>query len=136
MMDVVVLDLLRARGEAVATLIGRDGVEAGLCNRGDLVAPRIAELWKAVAEEDGLTFAFLVHRHANAIGVDITGRAPCHGHAVLHINSVVRRVDRWRRCASSVALPLSLVMVREGGPPTSRSRPDVGKSWVVRLRGP
>jgi len=47
---------------AVATLVGRDHVEAGAGESGDLVAPGVGELREAVAEHDRGPPPALVHR--------------------------------------------------------------------------
>ena len=47
----VLVDRLRAVGLAVAAHVGRDGVVAGLRQRGELVAPGIPGLRKAVAQQ-------------------------------------------------------------------------------------
>ena len=48
----VLLDLLRRVGLAVAAHVGRDGVEAGLGQGAELVAPGVPGFGKAVAEDD------------------------------------------------------------------------------------
>lgn len=52
MLEVVGLDRLGRVAGAVAALVGRDDMEAGAGEGGDLVAPGIGQLREAVAEHD------------------------------------------------------------------------------------
>lgn len=62
MLEVVGLDPLGRVAATVATLVGRDHVEAGTGESGDLVAPGVDELREAMAEHDRGPAPALVHR--------------------------------------------------------------------------
>src|SRR5581483_5689204 len=68
--DVVALQLGRLRRAAVAALVGRDHVVAGLGDGGYLVAPRVPKLGEAVAQHDDRPFARLGDVHVDAVGGD------------------------------------------------------------------
>ena len=61
---------LRTIGLAVAALVGRDRAKAGVGERAELMAPRVPELRKAVAENHRKALARLDHMHPDAVGVD------------------------------------------------------------------
>ena len=75
---------LRRVGLAVAALIGCDRAEAGVGERLQLVAPRVPELGKAVAEEHREAAAGFDDVHADAVGVDVL-------------------VGEFRHCSSEIA---------------------------------
>ena len=61
----------RARSvSAVAAHVGRDGAEAGLGERAELMPPGVPGLGEAVAEDDERALAPLRHVHADAVGLD------------------------------------------------------------------
>ncbi len=61
---------LRAIGFAVAALVGRDCAKAGVGQRAQLMAPRVPQLGKAVAEHDRVSRPGLNQMHPDAVGVD------------------------------------------------------------------
>ena len=62
MLEVVGLDPLGRIAATVATLVGRDHVEAGTGESGDLVTPGVGELREAMAEHDRGPAPALVHQ--------------------------------------------------------------------------
>jgi hypothetical protein len=78
----VLVDRLGPVGLAVAAHVGRHGVEPGLGEGGELMAPGVPELGKAVAEYDERTDAGFGEMHADAVGRDGAvrhfGRHDCH----------------------------------------------------------
>ena len=74
-----------AVGLAVAAHVGRHGVEAGLGQRAELVAPGVPGLREAVAEDDERALALLGHVHADAVGLDGRVLHARHGPLRLHV---------------------------------------------------
>ena len=70
-MDAVLLDGGGRVGVAVAALVRRDGAEARIGQGAQLMAPRIPQLRKAVAQEHRKAAARLDDVHADAVGVDV-----------------------------------------------------------------
>jgi hypothetical protein len=66
----VSFDRLWTIGFAIAALVGRDRAKASVSERADLMAPRVPELGKAVAQHDWETTAGLDHMHPDAVGID------------------------------------------------------------------
>src|SRR5260221_11571317 len=63
-------DRLRAVGIAIAALVGCDRAKARIGECAHLMAPRIPELWKAMAEDDRIARAGLGNVHSDAVGID------------------------------------------------------------------
>ncbi len=69
--DRVLVRLGGAAGAGVAALVGGDGVESGLGERGELVPPGVPAFGEAVQEQDERPFARLGDVHAQAaLGLD------------------------------------------------------------------
>jgi hypothetical protein len=66
----VLVDLFRTVGLTIATHVGRDNAESGLCKRLELMAPGVPGLRKAVAEDNQGPCALLSHMHTNAVRFD------------------------------------------------------------------
>ncbi len=74
----VPVDLRRLVGPPVAAQVGCDRTEPGCGEGRQLMAPRIPNLGKAVAQQDQRAFALLRDMHADAVGID--GAMPQLGH--------------------------------------------------------
>ncbi len=73
--DVVVGDLARAVGPAVAPLVGDDHAVASGDERLDLVAPGVRQLGEAMAQQDGEAVTLVDHRQLDPVGRDPLGVA-------------------------------------------------------------
>src|SRR6266511_4125457 len=70
----VLVDGLGPIGLAVAAHVGRNGVESGLCERRELVTPRVPGLRKPMTEDDQWSRSLLGHVHAEAVHFESTMR--------------------------------------------------------------
>ena len=66
----VLIDRLRPVGPSVPAHVGRHRAKARLGERGQLVAPRVPRLGKAVAKDDERAHARLGDVHLDAVGLD------------------------------------------------------------------
>jgi len=66
----VLLDGLGTIGLSVAAHVGRDRMEAGPCQRAQLVPPRVPAFGKPVAKKDQRTYALFGKVHPNSVRLD------------------------------------------------------------------
>ena len=66
----ILLDVFRTFTSPVAAQVGSDHVESGLCQRRELMPPRIPAFGKTVAQDNERAFTLLGHVQADAVRLD------------------------------------------------------------------
>jgi len=106
---------LRAIGFAIPALVGRDRAKARVRQRAQLMAPRVPQFGKAVAEHHRVSGAGLDQMHPDAVGVDeLVGK-------FTHL-SWLPRLSISRRGLQRRGQMASLVCVSPGPRPETENR--------------